>query len=303
MVQDILSVFQQRATATPDAPFLILPDGAVVTYADALERSRQMAALFRAQGVSRGDRVAVQVEKSADALLTYLGAMAAGAAYLPLNTAYTPAEVRFFLSDAGAALFIHRPEDSAAMAALCDEIGVARRLTLGADGSGTLLAEAAQYAPADAITPPAADDLAAILYTSGTTGRSKGAMLTHGNLASNAETLADYWRFTAADRLLHALPIFHTHGLFVATNISIVAGSAMILLPRFDAAELVRLMPGASVMMGVPTFYTRLLAAPASPAISRSICDCSSPARRPCRPRRTKRSARGPAMPSSNVMA
>lgn len=262
MAQDILSIFRQRATTTPDAPFLILPDGAVITYAEAFERSLRMAALFRALGVARGDRIAVQVEKGPDALLTYLGALAAGAVYLPLNTAYTPAEVRFFLTDAGAALFIHRPEDEAAMAALCDEIGVTRRLTLGPDGGGTLVAAAAQQAAADVIHAVSDDDLAAILYTSGTTGRSKGAMLTQRNLASNAQTLVDYWRFTAADRLLHALPIFHTHGLFVATNISILAGSAMILLPRFDAAEMVRLMPDASVMMGVPTFYTRLLAHP-----------------------------------------
>ncbi|OJU17623.1 MULTISPECIES: malonyl-CoA synthase [unclassified Sphingomonas] len=262
MAQDILSTFRQRATTTPDAPFLILPDGAVITYAAAFDRSLRMAGLFRALGIAPGDRIAVQVEKGPEALLAYFGAMAAGAVYLPLNTAYTPAEIRFFLTDAGAALFIHRPEDEAAMAALCDEIGVTRRLTLGADGSGTLVAAAAQHEAEDKVPSVAADDLAAILYTSGTTGRSKGAMLTHGNLASNAATLADYWRFTADDRLLHALPIFHTHGLFVATNTTIVAGSAMILLPRFDAAELVRLMPGASVMMGVPTFYTRLLAAP-----------------------------------------
>lgn len=262
MAQDILSVFRQRAATAPEAPFLILPDGAVITYAAALDRSARMAALFRARGVAPGDRIAVQVEKGADALLTYLGAMAAGAVYLPLNTAYTPAEVRFFLADAGATLFIHRPEDEAAMAALCDEVGVGQRVTLGPDGSGTLVAAAAQLAPVDATGSIAADDLAAILYTSGTTGRSKGAMLTHGNLASNAQTLTDYWCFTPDDRLLHALPIFHTHGLFVATNITIVAGSAMILLPRFETAELVRLMPAASVLMGVPTFYTRLLAEP-----------------------------------------
>jgi len=262
MEQDILSAFGQHATATPDAPFLILPDDTVITYADAWARSGQMAALFRQLGIVAGERIAVQVEKSADALLTYLAALRAGAIYLPLNTAYTPAEVEFFLRDATPALFIHRPADEEAMASLSGTIGVPNRLTLGADGDGTLTAAMPGLPTDGAVATVAGDDIAAILYTSGTTGRSKGAMLTHGNLASNARTLAEVWRFTQADRLLHALPIFHTHGLFVATNISIVAGSAIILLPKFDAAELVRLMPHASVMMGVPTFYTRLLAHP-----------------------------------------
>lgn len=263
MEQDLFATFQTRALAAPDAPFLILPDLSVITYGAALARCGQMAGLFRAAGVQVGDRLAVQVEKSADALLTYLAAQCIGAVYLPLNTAYTPAEVRFFLSDAAPALFIHRPQDEAAMAALCDELGVPARLTLGAAGEGTLVpglsAHGANPTP-HAVGP---QDLAAILYTSGTTGRSKGAMLTRANLASNAFTLKDYWRFSADDVLLHALPIFHTHGLFVATNITIAAGSAIILCPKFDVAELIRLMPRASVLMGVPTFYTRLLADPA----------------------------------------
>lgn len=256
MAQDLFSTFRNRA---PDAPFLILPDLAIITYAQALARSGQMANLFRAAGVKPGDRIAVQVEKSADALLIYLAALRIGAVYLPLNTAYTATEVHFFLSDARPALFIHRPEDEAAMAVLCGELGLGARLTLGAHGEGSLPAGAdAQNAQAD-VHPVAMEDLAAILYTSGTTGRSKGAMLTQGNLASNAATLKDYWRFGEGDVLLHALPIFHTHGLFVATNITITAGSAIILLPKFDARELIRLMPRASVLMGVPTFYSRLL--------------------------------------------
>jgi malonyl-CoA/methylmalonyl-CoA synthetase len=260
MEQDILSAFRQHATATPDAPFLILPDDTVITYAKAWARSGQMAGLFRQHGVAAGERIAVQVEKSADALLSYLAALRIGAIYLPLNTAYTPGEIEFFLRDAAPALFIHRPADEEAMASLCGAIGVPNRLTLGAASDGTLTATLSDLPAESPVTTVANDDIAAILYTSGTTGRSKGAMLTQGNLASNARTLAEVWRFTAPDRLLHALPIFHTHGLFVATNITIVAGSAIILLPKFDAAELIRLMPQASVMMGVPTFYTRLLA-------------------------------------------
>ncbi|MDR6511031.1 malonyl-CoA/methylmalonyl-CoA synthetase [Novosphingobium capsulatum] len=263
MEQDLFTTFQARALDAPDTPFLILPDLSTITYGAALARCGQMAGLFRAAGVQPGDRLAVQVEKSPTALLTYLAAQAIGAVYLPLNTAYTAAEVRYFLADARPALFIHRPQDDAAMAALCAEIGVPARLTLGADEQGTLAAGLKDYAPDLAPYAASPGDLAAILYTSGTTGRSKGAMLTRANLASNAFTLKDYWRFSQSDVLLHALPIFHTHGLFVATNITIAAGSAMILCPRFDVAELIRLMPRASVLMGVPTFYSRLLAEPA----------------------------------------
>ena len=259
MRQDMFSRFQARALAAPDAPFLILPDLSVITYGDALARSGQIAGLFRAVGVQPGDRIAVQVDKSATALLTYLAALRIGAIYLPLNTGYTAGELRFFLGDAQPALFIHRPEDEVALAALCDELGVGARLMLDAAGQGELAARADEQAPDSPIHDARDEDLAAILYTSGTTGRSKGAMLSQANLASNAATLCDYWRYTAQDRLLHALPIFHTHGLFVATNVTIAAGAAIILLPRFDVKELVRLMPQASVLMGVPTFYSRLL--------------------------------------------
>ncbi|WP_343616498.1 malonyl-CoA synthase [Novosphingobium sp.] len=262
MRQDMFFRFQARAGDAPDAPFLILPDGAVLTYAAALARSGQIAGLFRARGVQPGDRIAVQVEKSATALLTYLAALRIGAVYLPLNTGYTAGELRFFLSDAQPALLIHRPEDEAAMAALCAEIGVPARLMLDAQGGGEVSDLADQQAADSPVHSVQDDDLAAILYTSGTTGRSKGAMLSQGNLASNAETLREYWRYTADDRLLHALPIFHTHGLFVATNITIAAGAAIILLPKFDVKELVRLMPQANVLMGVPTFYSRLLGEP-----------------------------------------
>ncbi|MDQ0249747.1 malonyl-CoA/methylmalonyl-CoA synthetase [Sphingomonas kyeonggiensis] len=263
MKRAIFPIFQDRARRSPDAPFLHLEDGTTLSYRAAFDRTGQIANLFLARGVKPGDRIAIQAEKGVDTLLTYLASLRIGAVYLPLNTAYTAAEIRFFLGDARPALFLHRAEDEAEMAALCAELGVPERLTLGADGRGTLADGAdAQPAPADAHDAHP-DDLAAILYTSGTTGRSKGAMLTHGNLASNAATLADYWRFTASDVLLHALPIFHTHGLFVATNTTIVAGSAIRLLPRFDAGKVLQALPGVTVMMGVPTFYTRLLSEPA----------------------------------------
>lgn len=262
-MHDMFSLFVTTCEATPDAPFLIGEDGTVLTYAEARARSAQLAHAFRNAGVQAGDRIAIQVEKSQTALLTWLAALQAGAVYLPLNTAYTIGEVRYFLGDASPALVLCRPVDEPAMATLCAELGVPALLTLDTDGTGGTLIDAAEEQPTGFDhTPAQPDGLAAILYTSGTTGRSKGAMLSHANLASNALTLREYWRFTAADRLLHALPIFHTHGLFVATNTTIAAGSAMIFLPKFDADQLVRLMPQASVLMGVPTFYTRLVVHP-----------------------------------------
>lgn len=259
MSNNLFAFFRSRFPTDSGRAFLELPDGAVVTYADLMARTGRLARLFVRLGVSPGNRIAVQVEKSADALLVYLAALRAGAVYLPLNPAYTPGEVRYFLSDAEPALFICSPENEANMQALAAEIGVPHLLTLGSHGEGSLLAACAGEREDFADVPRASDDLAAILYTSGTTGRSKGAMLTHDNLRSNAETLREYWRFTSADRLLHALPIFHTHGLFVATNITLAAGGTMLFLPRFDVREIIRLLPRASVMMGVPTFYTRLL--------------------------------------------
>ena len=248
--------------ADESAVFIRHPDGATLTYGQALARAGQFANVLARLGVEPGDRVAVQIEKSADALLLYLGCLRAGAAFLPLNTGYTGPELAYFLGDAEPRVFVVDPAAEAA----CDDIrrkaGVAHLATLAPDGAGSL-AEAANGAEAGfSNVARAVDDLAAILYTSGTTGRSKGAMLTHGNLASNAEALLEYWRFTKDDVLLHALPIFHTHGLFVATNVTLLSGASMILLPGFDLDEVIRLLPRATTMMGVPTFYTRLLSRP-----------------------------------------
>ncbi|HBK07778.1 MAG TPA: malonyl-CoA synthase, partial [Acetobacteraceae bacterium] len=146
--------------------------------------------------------------------------------------------------------------------AIAAKVG-ARVETLGSDGKGSLTDAAATAKPEFVTVTRANDDLAAILYTSGTTGRSKGAMLTHDNLASNSLTLVDYWCFTDKDVLIHALPIYHTHGLFVATNVTLFARAAMIFLPKFDPELIVKLMARATVLMGVPTFYTRLLQSPA----------------------------------------
>lgn len=240
-------------------PFAHLADGSRFTYADLEASSARYAHAMLGLGVQVGDRVAVQVEKSLDMLMLYLGCVRAGAVFLPLNTAYTAGELDYFMRDAEPVLFVCSPEKQAAVSALAKAAGVPRCETMGSDGDGSLPALAAGQPDSFDTVERADNDLAAILYTSGTTGRSKGAMLSHDNLASNAFVLKDYWRFTADDVLLHALPIFHTHGLFVATNTILVSGASMIFLPKFDAEQVMRLLPKASVMMGVPTFYIRLL--------------------------------------------
>ncbi len=209
-------------------------------------------------GVAPGDRVAVQVEKSAEALMLYLACVRAGAIYLPLNTAYTATELEYFIGDATPRLVVVAPEAAERLAPVAADVG-ASLATLGARADGTLMELAEAQAETFADVERQAGDLAAILYTSGTTGRSKGAMLTHENLLSNAVVLKEYWRFGSTDRLLHALPIFHTHGLFVATNVTLLAGASMLLLSKFDVDRVFALLPRATAMMGVPTFYTRLL--------------------------------------------
>ena len=238
--------------------FLHRPGAEPVTYATFLEQATHLAHALTAQGLRPGDRLAAQVEKSAEALALYAACVQAGVVFLPLNTGYTGAELAYFIENSGAALVVCDGARADALAPVAADQG-ARLLTLNADGTGTLR-DAAQGAPATFVTVARApDDLAALLYTSGTTGRSKGAMLTQDNLLSNAQVLTDLWRFTRDDVLLHALPIFHTHGLFVATNITLLAGGAMVFLPKFDLDTMLDWMPGATAMMGVPTFYTRLL--------------------------------------------
>jgi malonyl-CoA/methylmalonyl-CoA synthetase len=260
MSGNIFSVFANHAPHERSKPFNERPDGSLITYGDVASETGRLANVLASLGLAPGERVAVQVDKSAEALILYLACLRLGAVYVPFNTAYTIAELRYLLADAEPRLFVCTPARFAESAALARELGIAHVRTLGARSDGTLL-ESLPEAPASFADHPAlGSDLAAILYTSGTTGRSKGAMLSHDNLASNALTLKDVWRFTPEDRLLHALPIFHTHGLFVATNIALVAGATMLLLPAFDIREIMRLLPRATVMMGVPTFYTRLLA-------------------------------------------
>jgi malonyl-CoA/methylmalonyl-CoA synthetase len=248
--------------------FVETGDGTRFTYADLLAQSGAYAAALVGLGVKPGDRVAVQAEKSPEFLFLYLGTVRAGAVFLPLNTAYTAHEVAYFLGDAEPTVFVCDPGKHEALEPVAQGAGVVAMRTLDASGRGSLVA-AADAAPGDfADVARGPDDLAAILYTSGTTGRSKGAMLTHDNLASNARTLAEVWRFTADDVLIHALPVFHTHGLFVATNTVLATGGTMLFLAKFDARQVLALMPRATTMMGVPTFYTRLLREPALDADS-----------------------------------
>jgi malonyl-CoA/methylmalonyl-CoA synthetase len=206
------------------------------SYGELESAADRFTALLKAKGVKAGDRVAVQAPKSVESVALYLAVLKAGAVYLPLNTAYTKAEIDYFVADAEPALFV---TDAAA-----------------------LFAEAAGRAPVRETHEAAADDLAAIVYTSGTTGRSKGAMLTHGALSANGLALTEAWGFAADDVLLHALPIYHVHGLFIALHCVFLVGAKVIWLPKFDEAEVMKALPRATVMMGVPTFYTRLLADP-----------------------------------------
>ena len=243
-------------------PFAHMLDGNVISYQDVEERSAAFANAIGQLGVKVGDRVAVQAEKSIDMLMLYLGCLRAGAIFLPLNTAYTAGELDYFMRDAAPALFVCDPVNRAAIADLASEAGVGCVETMGSDGDGSLVELARESATQFATVDRDDSDLAAILYTSGTTGRSKGAMISHANLASNAMTLRDYWRYTADDVLLHALPIFHTHGLFVATNVVLASGASMIFHPRFDLEAVLRSLPAATTMMGVPTFYIRLLGDP-----------------------------------------
>jgi malonyl-CoA/methylmalonyl-CoA synthetase len=237
-------------------------DGQRISYGELMARAGQMANVLIDRGVKIGDRVAAQTEKSVPGLVLYLAVVRAGAVYLPLNTAYTLNELEYFITDAEPSLVVCDPLKADGIGAIASKVG-AKVETLGADGRGSLTDAASKTATEFETVGRVNDDLAAILYTSGTTGRSKGAMLTHDNLASNSLSLVDYWRFSANDVLIHALPIYHTHGLFVASNVTLFARASMIFLPKFDPETIIKLMARATVLMGVPTFYTRLLQSPA----------------------------------------
>ena len=247
MSDNLYALLASRFASARADTCLELEDGTRFTFADLDAESARYANLLASLGLQRGDRVAVQVEKSVQSVFLYLGCLRAGFVYLPLNTAYQQAELAHFVSDAEPRAAFCRAEARSWFD------GVPHRLELAA---------AAGQSSTFATVASAADDLACIVYTSGTTGRSKGAMLTHRNLISNALALHEYWRFRPGDVLLHALPLFHVHGLFVALHTALLNGSKMLFLPRFDAGPVMRLLPRSTVFMGVPTYYTRLLAEP-----------------------------------------
>ena len=253
--------------AGPERVFLETDDGKTHVRADLARESARFARLLIEAGAVRGDRVAVQVEKSPACLFLYLGCLRAGLVYLPLNTAYQRSELTYFLQDAQPSIVVCKPESIDLMREL--SAAATPVLTLDGEGRGSL-ADAAAALPSEFVTVDSApDDVAVILYTSGTTGRSKGAMVTHRNLLSNARALIDCWRFSERDVLLHALPVFHIHGLFVANHCALLSGARVLWHRKFDPALVLRDLPRATVMMGVPTFYTRLLA---QPQFDREVC-------------------------------
>ena len=244
----------------PAETFAETPAGTRLGYGDLLDLSARYAHVLVDLGLRPGERVALQVQKSIPALVLYLATLRAGGVFAPFNPAYTAAEMAYFLGDAAPHILICDPAAAPALGEVAAAAGVGHVEILDCDGRGAMVGRA-EAAPSDFTdVPRSGDDLAALLYTSGTTGRSKGAMLSHENLASNARALVEAWRFSADDVLLHALPVFHTHGLFVATNVALFSGASLIYLPRFDVEAVVYGLGRATVMMGIPTFYARLLA-------------------------------------------
>lgn len=256
-MQTIYQSFVATLRATPDKVMFECPGIGDVTFSDAHNIVGRLAQVLTDLGVKPGDRVAVQTDKSPETICLYLATLQVGGVYLPLNTAYTGTEIDYFIGDAGPRLFVCTP--SALSSHKPRETADLRVESLGATGDGSLMDLVRKATPLKNAVDRDRDDPAAILYTSGTTGRSKGAILTHGNLASNSAALIECWRYSSDDRLIHALPIFHIHGLFVAGNMSIVTGATMVWMLKFDTDQIIDQMAKGTVLMGVPTFYTRLL--------------------------------------------
>ena len=252
-----------------DAVAVETDKGLHYTWRDLDRATAMLANLLQSLGLPAGARVAVQVEKSVEAMMLYLATLRAGYVFLPLNTAYQSAEISYFIENAEPAVVVCSPKNFGWVSKIAFKAGTQNVFTLGDDRTGSLLERAAHCSDQHAVAAVKADDLAAILYTSGTTGRSKGAMLTHGNLLSNALVLKDYWGWQPGDVLIHALPIFHVHGLFVALHGALINGSKMIWLSAFDPKLVLQKLPEATVFMGVPTLYVRLLA---EPGLTRDAC-------------------------------
>lgn len=259
---NLYSVLEKGFAKDKSSCALETHDGLYYSWSDLEKATAKIANLLTSLKLPEGSRVAVQVEKSPEALFLYLATLKAGLVYLPLNTAYQESEIEYFIGNAEPAVVVCSPKNFSWVSKIAFKAGTQHVFTLAEDRTGTLLDRAAGQKDQGKTVARADDDLAAILYTSGTTGRSKGAMLTHKNLASNAQVLQKFWGWKNGDVLLHALPIFHVHGLFVASHGALINGSKMIWLPRLDTKELIKHMPRSTVMMGVPTFYVRLLLDP-----------------------------------------
>ncbi|MFZ5558297.1 MAG: malonate--CoA ligase [Pseudomonadota bacterium] len=269
MNANLYGILKRCFPASAGAPLLESDTGERYTYGDLDRETARLARFLLSLGLKAGDRVAAQIDKSPQGLFLYLATLRAGMVFLPLNTAYQKGEIGYFLGDAEPALTVCRPEAESWIAPLARQAGTPHLLTLDEQGRGSLTDAAAGQEADFGIAESAQSDLAALIYTSGTTGRSKGAMLSHGNLSSNGLTLRDYWRFSAGDVLIHALPMFHVHGLFVALHTVLGAGARLLFHRRFDAKAVLADIPRATVLMGVPTFYTRLLQ---EPDLTRDLC-------------------------------
>jgi malonyl-CoA/methylmalonyl-CoA synthetase len=270
MNANLYALFETRFPKDRTACCIETHNGLYYSWNDLDRGTAKIANLLRKLNLPENSRIAVQVEKSPEALMLYLATIRAGYIYLPLNTAYRAAEMAYFIDNAQPAVVVCSPQNFGWISQVAFSNGVSHVFTLGDDRTGSLLARAALQSNSFETVEKEPDDLAAILYTSGTTGRSKGAMLSHRNLASNAETLHEFWHWQHGDVLLHALPLFHVHGLFVASHGALLNGSKMIFLPKFDAAEVMKHLPRSTVFMGVPTYYVRLLA---EPSFGREACE------------------------------
>jgi len=268
---NLFAVLREAFPADLDATAIETADGPLLRYSwrDLDRATAMLANLLESLELPAGARIAVQTEKSVEALLLYLAVLRAGFVYLPLNSAYQSAELEYFIGNAEPSVVVCTPERFARISQIAFKAGTAHVFTLGTERQGSLLERAVHHSDTHVPALRNADELAAILYTSGTTGRSKGAMLSHGNLLSNARTLQKYWGWEAGDVLIHALPIFHVHGLFVASHGALLNGSKMLWFSRFDAKAVVARLPDATVFMGVPTLYVRLLA---EPGLTREAC-------------------------------
>lgn len=271
-MDNVFELFRSRFPEDRSRPVIETGGGRVYSYADLEDASGRIARLLADLGVSPGTRVAVQVDKSPETIFLYLACLRAGAVFLPLNPAYQGRELEYFFADAGPRVVICRPEAEEGLRPIAGRTAVEHLFTLDAAGGGTLMDRCAGLSPDFPTMARAGDDVAALLYTSGTTGVSKGAMLSHRNLGANALALHRAWGWEPDDVLLHALPIYHTHGLFVAIHCVLLNGTGMLFMPRFDVAEVARLLPRATVFMGVPTHYVRLLGDPGFRENGQEIC-------------------------------